>query len=110
MLKRIKLMTDYCCFPLWDLETGDNLNPEDLPLSVQTKKKLTDWATIYDQILDWNNPILSGFKSAQEELSFEQQGWDLAIELQKELGCDYQVFWFSEINNQLMDLRKGKTE
>lgn len=36
MLRKIKLMPDYQCFPLWDMEEPDNLDPRDLPLNKDT--------------------------------------------------------------------------
>jgi hypothetical protein len=36
MLRKIKLMPDYQCFPLWDMEEPDNLDPKDLPLNKDT--------------------------------------------------------------------------
>lgn len=94
-------MADYCCYPLWNMETGDNLEAEDLPLSLEISKKLTDWAIIYDRIINWDDPSLSGFKSDQEKNDFEKQGVILAIKIQEELGFDYQVFFFSEIQQKL---------
>ncbi len=89
-------MTEYNYFPLWDLETGENLDEEDLPLSVEMIEKLNNWADIYNNIINWDNPSESGFKSSQEQQDFDNQGVILAMELQKELGKDYQVFLFRE--------------
>lgn len=96
MTKKIKLMAEYNYFPLWDLETGDNLDEEDLSLSVEMIEKLNNWADIYNNIIDWDNPSKSGFKSEEEKHNFDNQAIILAIELQKELGKDYQVFLFRE--------------
>ncbi len=101
MSKKIKVMTEYNYFPLWDMETADNLEAEDLPLSLEISEKLADWGDIYDQIINWDDPSLSGFKSEQDKINFEKQGVILAIKIQEELGFDYQVFFFSEIQQKL---------
>lgn len=96
MAKKIKLMAEYNYFPLWYLETGDNLDEEDLPLSVEMIEKLNNWADIYNNIIDWDNPSESGFKSEEEKQNFDNQRDILVMELQKELGKDYQVCLFRE--------------
>ena len=91
MVRQIKLMTEYNYFPLWDLETGENLYEEDLPLSIDLTIKLNNLADSYNKIIDWENPSNSSFKSEEEELQFYTRLFLLGCELQEELGDNYKV-------------------
>jgi hypothetical protein len=62
---------------------------------------LTNWADTYNNIIDWENPNQSGFKSLQEKQDFQYQGVILAKELQQELGISYQVLLFDEKSNNI---------
>ena len=45
MGKQIKLMADYQCWPLWNIDEPDNIAPQELPLAEQTIEQtdLGDW-------------------------------------------------------------------
>jgi hypothetical protein len=99
--KKIKLMADYQCYPLWDIEKVGNIDPNKLPISAVLKKHLNIWAECYDEIIE--EPRLSGFKNEMEALAFEAQGQFLWRLLQKELGDTYEVFYFSHLTSQLLE-------
>ena len=98
MQETIKLMTDYECFPLWKSgeEGTANLDPENLPLSVETKKRLASWAEWYDSTLNPDDPVSSGFADKEDEQAFEEEGRSLCKILRKELNGAYTVIYFSE--------------
>jgi len=98
MQETIKLMTDYECFPLWKSgeEGTANLDPENLPLSVETKKRLMVWAEWYDSTLNPDDPVSSGFADKEDEQAFEEEGRTLCKILRKELNGAYTVIHFSE--------------
>ena len=106
--KKIKLMADYQCYPLWDIDKVGNIDPNKLPISAVLKKHLNIWAECYDEILVLEEPKLSGFKNKMEALAFEAQGQFLWRQLQKELGDTYKVFYFSHLTSQLLE--KGEIE
>ena len=87
-MRKLKLMTDYRCFPLWENTNDifDNVNPDKLPISQELKQDLKNWAAKYDDTLNLDDPMNSGFKSEEEEKQFEQEGKNLQKRLQKELG------------------------
>lgn len=88
-----KLMADYHCFPLWhaaSCEVG-NVDPRELPISVELCKKLLDWAQIYDATLNDEDPANSGFTSIEAKLQFSHDGDQLAEALRIELGRDYNI-------------------
>ena len=92
-MKTIKLMADYGCFPLWNTSPSEvgNIDPGTLPLSGALRTDLLEWAKSYDQTLDLNDPLGSGFKSDQEEERFRQRGRMLGERLQAELGGEIKV-------------------
>lgn len=99
-MKHMKIMADYFCYPLWELGdpdyTGD-VDPGSLPLHKETIQRLDHWAEVYDETLNGDDPMHSGFKTKTEEDAWDQEGVLLWKKLQQELGADYQVdFFFRE--------------
>lgn len=87
-MKKLKFMADYQCHPIWDLSPGHygDVDPNSLPLSEKLKLRITEWARSYDETLNWNNPIESGFKSLEAESDFKKEGLSIFSCLQDELG------------------------
>ncbi|RBB31702.1 hypothetical protein DPV79_40645 [Burkholderia reimsis] len=92
-MRKIKVMADYQCHPLWDMSPGmyGDIDPNTLPISVELKQRLTDWAREFDETLDMVDPAKSGFKSEEAVAAFKSRGVQLADQLQKELGSDFIV-------------------
>jgi hypothetical protein len=101
MSSHLKLMSDYHCFPLWGMLEG-NVNPDDLPLSVELKAALHRWADSYDRTLNDDYPPDSGFANPQDEEAFEAEGFRLWHELQRELRGLYEVAYYSQQRSQLL--------
>lgn len=97
-MKKIKLMADYHCHPLWGatLEDFGDISPEELPISLELKCSLREWAERYDATLNMDDPASSGFKSEEEEKRFIDDGYKLTYLLQEELGDNYIVVYHSE--------------
>ncbi|MFV5346311.1 hypothetical protein [Acinetobacter soli] len=96
VIKLIKLMPDYQCYPLWEYdELGlvANLNPEDLPISKVLIDKLILWSDMYDETLCLDDPINSGFKSIEDEKKFQLLGEELFKSLREELSGQYDVIY-----------------
>jgi len=90
----VRVMSDYHCFPLWSRDSGNNLGPDDLPLSGGLVDGLRAWAGAYDATLNEEYPPDSGFASEEEERAFVAQGLDLARRVATELGPGYTVEYF----------------
>ncbi len=92
-MKRIKVMADYQCHPLWDLSPGayGDIDPCALPISDELKQRLSDWARAFDETLNLADPASSGFENMDVEAAFKRQGIQLAEQLQNELGPEYVV-------------------
>ncbi|WP_118988300.1 hypothetical protein [Photorhabdus sp. CRCIA-P01] len=94
-MKRIKLMVDYDCYPLWidsDGEVG-NIDPDVLPISDFLKEELNNWSKQYDETLNLDDPLSSRFSTPEEEIVFKEKGQYLREKLQTELGNNYEVVY-----------------
>lgn len=97
MAKKIKLMADYGCHPLWwtnSIIVGD-IDPTSLPINNATVKRLEKWADIYDDKLNHDDPATSSFPNLEADSAFEEEGISLWKQLQKELAPDYEIVYFS---------------
>ena len=96
-MKTIKLMADYQCHPLWEASPGEvgNIAPHTLPISSVLQAKLIEWAKKFDSTLNMDDPLSSGFRSAQEAENFKKDGNDLAEQLRNELVGQYMVIYKS---------------
>jgi len=94
-MRKIKLMADYYCHPLWGVDIDDmgDISPEDLPISSELRGNLNEWAKRFDAILNEDDPASSGFKSDEEEKKFIDDGYKLAEFLRNELGTDYEIVY-----------------
>lgn len=102
MVKRLKLMPDYECFSLWDIDSVENINPACLPISDELKARIRRWENLYDDTLDQDDPTASGFKSVIDENAFDSEGRLIWKELKNELGESYDVSYFSVVENGLI--------
>lgn len=94
-MKKIKLMADYQCYPLW-LNSDDafgNIDPNSLPISNVLKNELNSWSDKYDETLNLDDPLTSGFATLDDERVFRKMGQSLKEKLQMKLGDDYEVIY-----------------
>lgn len=105
MAKKMKLMVDYQCFPLWEESDGDtkNVNPDDLPLASELKSALRNWAASYERTLNQEYPPDSGFINPEQEAAFEAEGKRLWKELRVQLGSEFKVVYFSNREARLLE-------
>lgn len=87
-MRRLKLMADYDCHPLWGLEADEigDVDPASLPISAGLVADLGRWAATFDATLDRGDPARSGFASPDAEAAFRAEGARLAERLAVELG------------------------
>lgn len=100
--RKIKLMTDYECWCLWDLDDPTNIDPETLPLSQSLKSDLGKWERAYSATLNHDDPLASGFPTEADSIEFNEQGWRLWERLKEELP-DFQVVYFDNELNMVFD-------
>lgn len=99
--RRLKLMADYQCSPLWEYEEppGDlyaNRDPAELPLSEVTIRELAAWAAWFDTFLDMDDPNGSREVLPEETAAFDQAGRRLWTVLRRELGAAWVVSYFHD--------------
>lgn len=92
-MRKIKIMADYQCFPLWEASPGviGNIDPDGLPISHELEINLLEWANKYDLTLDEDYPPNSCFETPAEKIAFNDQGARLAKQLQEELGNQFEI-------------------
>ncbi|ALM82209.1 hypothetical protein [Bordetella sp. N] len=92
-MRKIKVMADYQCHPLWERSPGmySDLDPNTLPISLELKQQFAEWAREFDETLDMSDPANSGFSNAEAAADFKAKGVQLAEQLQEELGADFSV-------------------
>jgi len=99
--KKIKLMPDYGCWSIWNLDVADNedynIDPSILPLSNELRFRLSEWENLYDATLNKSDPLNSGFKTEIERKQFNDIGLSLFHSLKLELP-DYEIQYFGEID------------
>lgn len=82
---KMKLMSDYQCWCIWDMVDPDNVNPDTLPISDELKQELHNWESAFDATLDLIDHTNIGFLSEQQYNEFYDSGWELFSRLQSEL-------------------------
>jgi len=102
---KLRIMADYDCYPLWQFGSGSSRNvcPSELPIPDELIRRLSSWQRRYDDTLLRTDPVLSGFSSVEEELSFEREGRDIWREMRSALGPGYQVSYFSDVEGKCLD-------
>lgn len=96
MKRKLKLMPDYQCHPLWSASgPPDNIDPSTLPLSVETRSALDEWARAFDARMDLDDPTQERELTPAEVDAFEREGVHLWKALLQELPSDYEVSYKS---------------
>jgi hypothetical protein len=103
MPKKIRLMTDYGCYPLWwdEPDKVGDLDPESLPLTQETIQRLYHWADAFEARLNLADPSDSPEITPEEVESFEWEGLSLWKQLNQELYPNYEVVYFSSHFHQV---------
>jgi hypothetical protein len=89
-MKKIKLMADYGCWPLWYNDPFDEYNvgpfdPNTWPISRHLITCLEEWQRIFDSTIDMSNPNEAGFNSEKELAQFIAKGRNLKASIEREL-------------------------
>lgn len=56
---RLRLAPEWECWPLWDDETGDNLDPRDLKLPPTLLARLLAWDDLFQATFNRDDPLAS---------------------------------------------------
>lgn len=78
---RLRLAPEYGCWPTWDDETGDSVDPSTLDLSSELLKRLDEWDQTWQATFDPDDPLNSGFTDASAAGRWEAEGQAIADQL-----------------------------
>jgi hypothetical protein len=103
MMRKLKLMTDYNCFPLWETvkDRLENIDPNSLKISEELKNSLYRWAEAFDATLNQDYPPDSGFATEEEVEKFEQEGRRIFNELKEQLKDEFVFSYYSQKDSKL---------
>lgn len=94
-------MPDYGCFPLWNPGGSPYaLSEISLQLSQPLLSAIKSWAEEYDNTLDQDDPLSSGFATPEQEDDFVRRGVSLARRIYSELG-DQATIEYKYYSNRL---------
>mgnify|MGYP001296090706 CR=1 FL=1 len=107
MATTIKVMAEYTPYvPIW-WEDGERVGPVD-PAELGLPEPLIDqflaWNLLYRSRLNWQDPASTPAMTPDEQQSFEIEGRRLAGLLRSFLGSTYEVVYFSDAEQRLVDL------
>jgi hypothetical protein len=92
-------MADYQCWPLWDEDEPDNVDPASLGLSATLQERLTAWADDFEEGFNWDDPAASPDREPGWAEAFDATGRALAADVQRELGPDAVVrYWRDRVD------------
>jgi hypothetical protein len=102
-------MVDYGAYPFWLLDEvpAQNLSARELNASAGLTADLEAWANTYDETLDRDDPMSSGFATEQEHKEWVASGRELASRLQKELGEGFRIIYVDHITRRVEDVALG---
>jgi hypothetical protein len=100
--RRLRLMAEYECFPLWETtESGLlNLAPEQLPISQDLQAALRAWAMLWEATYNRADPIKSGFPDDSATQRFVAQGHRLWQRLRTELDGGFEITYYSVVEDR----------
>jgi hypothetical protein len=76
---------DYGCWPIWDEDEPDNVDPASLGLSTELQERLHAWSASFEEGFDWDDPANSPPPSPGWQEAFDTEGRCLAAAIQLEL-------------------------
>lgn len=88
---QLRLMPEFGCWPVWSNSSPYNVNPADLPISVNLRDAIYDWGKQYNDILNLDDPVSSCFSSQNAESAFKAEGVLLLNRLRAELGDQFEL-------------------
>ncbi|MBN3555848.1 hypothetical protein JYA63_16340 [Fictibacillus nanhaiensis] len=86
----MKLEADVDTDPIWCNQCNCNLELDNMPLSLELKEEVQNWAMQYGKWIDWHNDRLCE-NGLELEAEHNQFGQTLSDKLQRELGDAYKV-------------------
>ncbi len=70
----LRVAPEWECWPLWDHETGDNFDPNDLDLPAALATRIVAWDNQFQAIFKRDDPAASDFPSWEARLAWRTEG------------------------------------
>lgn len=87
---KLKVEGDVGADPIWCSQCGCNFDLDDIPISNELKRKLSEWATRYGEWIDWDlDQIIENGVDIEEE--HNRQGSYLTEKVKLELSGKYRI-------------------
>ncbi len=87
-LLRLRLSPEFGCWPTWDQDTGDPVDPASLGLPDDLAQRLTRWDDAFQATFDSAYPPDSRFPDADAEAAWFAEGRALFVALRDVFGPD----------------------
>lgn len=84
----VRLSPEFGCWPLWDDEAGDNLDPADLAIPTALADRIRAWDDAFQATLDASYPPDSRFATEADETAWRIEGDAIFAALVQTLGPD----------------------
>jgi hypothetical protein len=84
----LRLAPEYGCWPTWDDETGDILDPAALPIPAALAERILRWNAALQATLDQGYPPDSRFPDDADAAAWRAEGEAIGHALGKALGPD----------------------
>jgi hypothetical protein len=105
-MKKIKIMPEYGCSPLWlydEKNSVKNLDISELAVSQSLKNDILLWANTYESTFDEAYPPDSGFSNNSDEKAFESAGVLIWEKMLKEPSLYYAVSYYSILTHKIYE-------
>jgi len=70
----LRVAPEWECWPLWDHETGDNLDPATIGLPTELATRIAKWDEQFQAIFNRDDPPASDFPSAAARNAWRAEG------------------------------------
>lgn len=82
--ERLRLAPEYACWPTWDDETGENIDPANLELSDALYARIREWDDTWQATYKPDDPVNSGFDNEEASERWIAEGEAIAAALAEE--------------------------
>lgn len=97
MVRRLIFSAAYLEAPIriWDVDIFRHHDVDKLPISDALKSRIRNWDHTFQETFNSSYPPDSGFASIEREEEHRKIGMELSLDLQQELGSEYEVVYNS---------------
>lgn len=94
-MQTLKIAPEYFCSPLWIKRSGEDvfipILPHEIHLSQSLSDRIIEWDDKYQATFNDTYPPESGFKNADDEAAYRQEGMDIRKEITGQLSEEWMI-------------------